>query len=189
MLRLPLIKLNKLVKSLVGDYIDHALMNHEVPFILIWGSTLLNKKGYQIYYSTLYLIDLISIKVIYKPLKIQEHITAIYEYENYTPISYDYKTEDGVLKEDSISIEYFIPEELCYKSNTNLIRLQLLNPYDFYINEVINLHKLKNSLPSPNIKSNVGIESFIKQIKDIKKEITQVLKDKVNEYPFSLIKD
>ena len=190
MLRLPLTKIKELEKSL-GTYIDYESLTDEgAPFILIWaGKSKNNNHNY-----FMYLIDLISMRVVFEPYYVYDEPT--YVYTNTMGIAYTYwlyLEDDSVETTDTISIQQFIPRGLCEQYNDTeksyYARVLGYNPYDKYIGEVLTLIDTKGKLSLINLIPTLDIKPFISNITSLSKNINEKLKDKVNNYPTELIKD
>ena len=186
MLKLPLTKIKELEKSL-GTYIDYESFTDEgAPFILIWaGKSKNNNHNY-----FMYLIDLISMRIVFEPYYVYEELTSIYT--SAMGITYTYwlyLEDDSVETTDTISI----PQGLCEQYNDTeksyYARVLGYNPYDKYIGEVLTLIDTKSKLSLINLTPTLDIKLFISNITSLSKNINEKLKDKVNSYPTELIKD
>jgi hypothetical protein len=193
MLKLDLLKLTQLTESL-GEYIDGDSLFDEVPFIYFLACKSKNNNQRVL----IYLIDLISMKVIFEPYNnVYECLTDIGRQHDFSGITYNYclktsnefgnYTKKGT---ETIKLQKFIPRSFFPNVHTKEFPEQ--NPYDMYMWELINLLTIKLSLGTIGTNSYIstlGVESFLIQIKSLRKEINEKLKEKVDNYPFELIKD
>lgn len=190
MLKLDLLKLTQLTESL-SEYIDGEPLFDEVPFIYVYACKSKNNNDRVLSY----LIDLISMKVIFEPYSnVYECLTDINIRYDSPGITYDYcfkvNNESGSYTKEgteTIKLQKFIPRSFFPNVHTKEFPEQ--NSYDVYMWELINLLTIKLSLGTNSYVSTLGVESFLVQIKSLKKEINERLKEKVNNYPFELIKD
>ena len=190
MLKLDLLKLTQLTESL-GEYIDGEPLFDEVPFIYVCACKSKNNNDIVL----IYLIDLISMKVIFEPYSnVYECLTNIGKQHDFSGITYNYcletsnefgnYTKKGT---EMIKLQKFIP--MSFFPNVYTKKFPEQNPYDMYMWELINLLTIKLSLGTNSYVSTLGVESFLIQIKSLRKEINEKLKEKVDNYPFKLIKD
>lgn len=190
MLKLPLTKLKELEKSL-GTYIDYVSLNSKgAPFILIWAGK--SKRNIHNHNNFVYLIDLISMRIIVEPYYVDEELTSIYT--SAMGIEYEYwlfLEDDNVQTTDTISIRQFIPQGLCEQYNDTKesywARVLGYNSYDKYISEILTLIDTKSKLSLINLTPTLDIKPFINSITSLSKNINEKLKDKIDNYPFDLI--